>query len=265
MSVFDFSTYKQFLLTYIEKAGRRGIITELAVAAGCSQSYLSQVLHGKPDLTPDQAWELVDYLRLSSEEAEYFFNLVLLGRAANPKLKTNLDVKLKNIKNEQLHTTKMIKKSTDKVLTNEQRDRYYNNWVIGAIHTLTSCREYQSPDDIAERLNLSLQEVEHHLKWLIDNRLVKKEGRRFSHTGKSIHLPTEAIHNQINHLQWRLKAIQTSTRLDEIHYTSTFTISKSDWDILRSELLAFIEFHRKSIQASGSEEGYSFCCDLFKI
>jgi uncharacterized protein (TIGR02147 family) len=265
MKVFEFNSYKKYLNNYIERSGRRGLISELARAAGCTHSYLSQVLNGKPDLTPDQAWSLTEHLLLSTEEAEYFFTLVLNERAATPKLKKNLEAKLKALKSEQTQTTKVVSKTTDAQLLISQRDRYYSQWTVGAIHSLTASKEYQTIEKLSDRLNLSKLEVEQNLQWLVENSLVKKSGNRFLHSGQNIHLPTEAIHNQINHLNWRLRAVQASFRSDEIHYTSTFTISQKDWDYLRRELLTFIESQRKQIQSSGSDEGFVFCCDLFKM
>ena len=62
MRIFEFNSYKSYLSHYIETSGRRGLISELAKAAGCTHSYLSQVLNGKPELTPDHAWALADHL-----------------------------------------------------------------------------------------------------------------------------------------------------------------------------------------------------------
>lgn len=265
MKVFEFDSYKDYLQTSIENSGRRGLISEWARAAGCSHSYLSQVLHGKPDLTPDQAWALSEHLVLTKEEADYFFLLVLNARAITSKLKKNFEFKLKNLRLDQLRTSKAVQKSTITQIDSAIRDRYYSNWSTSAIHALTASPCYQTIEEISKRLSLAPTEVENILRWLVENSFVKRSGQNYIHSGQSIHLPTESVHNQLNHLNWRLRGIQSSSKTENVHYSSAFTISKKDWDRLRSDLISFIENQRTKIQSSGSEEGYSFCCDLFQI
>jgi uncharacterized protein (TIGR02147 family) len=265
MNVFESTSYKNFLNDYIKNAERRGVISELARAAGCTHSYMSQVLNGKPDLTPDQGWALTEYLSLSKEEADYFFTLVLFDRAVGLKLKKSLEAKLKAIRSVQLQTAKVVSRTTDHQIQVELRDKYYSQWSIGAVHTLTASENFQTIENLSKRLSMPPMEIEEHLKWLIESKQIKKVGTRFVHSGQSVHLPTDSIHNRINHLNWRLRSVDSSTKEDEVHYTSTFTISKDDWDALRGSLLKFIDNQRRKIQSSGSEEGYAFCCDLFKI
>lgn len=266
MGIFEHSNYKDYLRALINASERRGLISEFTRASGCTHSYLSQVLNGKPDLTPDQAWALSEHLLLSKEEADYFFLLVLRGRAVSQRLKNGLDAKIKNLKSDQLQVTKTALKSTDTQIDSSIRDRYYATWSTGAIHILTANTEHQTVENISKRLNLTTAEIESTLKWLLENSLVKQNGLRYIHTGQSVHLPIEAtIHNQINHLNWRLRGIQASTKKDNIHYTSVFSISLKDWDNLRSDLITFIENQRRKVQSSGSEEAFVFCCDLFQV
>lgn len=265
MKIFEFVSYKKYLNHYIETSERRGLISELAKAAGCTHSYLSQVLNGKPELTPDHAWALADHLSLSKNEADYFFFLVLNERAVHHKLKKHLEQKMKNLKTEQLTTTKAVSKSTDNQLGIAQRDYYYSSWIVGAIHSLTASPNYQNVETIAKRLNLNPSDVENTLTWLLSNGLVKKAANKFVHSGQSIHLLTEAIHNKVNHLNWRLRAGQGAMNSENIHYTSSFTISQKDWDKLRADLITFIEDQRNVVHSSGADEGFVFCCDLFKI
>lgn len=265
MNVFESTSYKNFLNGYIKQTERRGVISELARAAGCTHSYMSQVLNGKPDLTPDQAWALTEHLSFSKDESDYFFTMLLFDRAVSPKLKKSLETKLKSLRSSQLQTAKVVSNTTDQQLQVELRDKYYSQWSIGAVHILTASEGFQTIDSLSKRLAIPTTEIEEHLKWLVESKLVKKVGNRFVHSGHSVHLPTESIHNRINHLNWRLRSVDSSAKGDEVHYTSIFTISKDDWDVLRASLLKFIDSQRKKIQSSGSEEGFAFCCDLFKI
>lgn len=264
MSVFEYEDYKSYLSNYIKKSGKRGLISEMSRAISCTHSYLSQVLNGNSELTPDQAMAATDFLNLNTDESDYFFLLVLFSRSATQKLKLNLKSKLENIKNGQLKTSKVLTKLDNK-LNLAQRDRYYSDANMASVHTLTASSKFQSAELISKRLNLSLQTVNQNLSWLIDQGLVEYKNGKYTHTGQSIHLPSESIHNHVNHLNWRLRAVQNSMDLESIHYTSVFAIAEKDWDKLRSDLIEFIKQQRKKIQNSGSEDGFTFCCDLFRF
>ena len=263
MTPFDYTDYKTYLKDYLEKLHRRGVITELARVAGCSHSYLSQVLSGKPELTPDQALAATDFLQLGAEETKYFLTLVLQSRASTPKLKKHFELQIKNLKAQRLQLKSAVSARSDAELEVADRDFYYSHCNVQLVHTLTACGEFQTVSAIAQRLNLTTKEVAETLDWLAKRHLIKKKEGRYLHSGKNVHLPTESIHNKINHLNWRLKGLETSSNNEVVHYTSIFAIDRNDMEKLRAQLLVFIEKQREQISNSGSEEIMTFCCDLF--
>jgi transcriptional regulator with XRE-family HTH domain len=69
------------------KAMRRGTKAQLAEAAECQSTYISQVLHGKAQLSPEQAERIARYLKLGKEETNFFMLLVHKERAGSKELK----------------------------------------------------------------------------------------------------------------------------------------------------------------------------------
>ena len=265
MGLFEYKSYKTLLKDHIHAVNRRGYITEMATAAGCTQSYLSQVVHGKPELTPDQGLGLAEFFGFGPIETEYFLLLVQFARATTPKLREHLKKQITDLAARRLHTEAAVKATSDGAIAEKLRDFYYASWTIGAVHILTACADTQRADQIAARLHLPLSEVTHVLQWLIEHGFVKREADRFVHSGKNVHLPTASIHNRVNHLNWRLKGLESTSDKQSIHYTSAFAISAADRDKLKQKLLAYIEEQRRDIGSSGSETPFVFCCDLFEV
>jgi len=265
MNIFESDDYKSFLRSVIAQASRRGFLTELARMAGCTQSYLSQVLGGKPELTPDQAIAIAEALALSEGETRYFIHLVHYGRATTPRLKSYYQRKLKLGRERALKLSSAVAKTNALELSGEQIDFYYSVWTVSAIHILTACSDYQRPESIAARLSLPVREVEVILQRLVKSQLVVKKQGKYSHSGQHLHLPTQSLHNHLNHFNWRTRGLQSTTDESALHYTSVFAVDREEWPRLRRNLLSFIETQRRQIAGSGAEDGFAFCCDLFEI
>ena len=266
MILFQYDSYKEFLTALVKSQKNRGFLSALARHAGCTHSYLSQVLRGSPHLTVDQAAGISELLRHDEGEYEYFISLVLLERAATERLRQKLKKKLNQIREKKHSLKSAVAASSETATDNEAfRNFYYSRWQIPAIHILTASSDYQSIEQIAERILLPILEVEKILLQLCSAGLVKTSGRKFMHTNKNIHLPTDSIHNFLNHMNWRLKGLESTQQKDSLHYTASFCISRKHWEKIKTQLVTYIEEQRKLIGSSGSEEAYTFCCDLFRI
>lgn len=265
MAIFDYSHYKKFIGSYIKEKNRRGLLGELAKAIGCTHSYLSQVLRGKPDLTLDQGFALARYLHLSAVETEYLLLLIQTARAATPELRRHLVLQTQAMKDKERNVTSAVAVNAGNKISLEQREYYYDDWRMSALHILTACVDFQTAASLAQRLNLRLQEVEALLEKLTKTGLVVKRGSRFIHSGTNIHLPTEALYNRINNLNWRLRAAEKRFSENGVHYTSVFAVDREAWEALKSQLLTFISQQRKEIGDAGTDDAFVFCCDLFRV
>lgn len=264
MNIFEYDSYKAFLKSHIETHRRPGLIAELAKIAGCDRTYLSQVLNGKVHLTSDHAINLAESMGLSEAEQNYFLLMVLNDRAASAEAKDRLKKKMQKLADENLVLTKKIKsREIPGELPEELKAKYYSSWYFGAIHILTCIPEYQSIEAISRLLKMDRKHIEEVLLKLVEMKLVEKSGERFLHTGNNLHIPSYSPLTSINHLNWRLRGVEKSSADAGIHYTTTFAVSAKDTQRLRSQLLDFIEKQRSMIHKSGSEEVFTFCCDLY--
>lgn len=264
LRLYEYTSYKEFLADYIEANRRPGIVTELAQAARCDRTYLSQVLSRKAQLTPDHALGIAEYLNFSEPDQEFFLLLVLYERAANPRAREILNAKIQRRAQDNLILTKKImSQATASEISEEQKTFYYSSWKPASVHLLTSAEKFRSVDAIAQRLSLPRRQIEDILGELARMGLVAQKGAEFHHSGANIHVPRGSPHNLMNHLHWRNRAVDASGG-DGVHYTSIFAVSRADWPGLKARILEFIESQRKMIAESGAEDVYAFTCDLFR-
>ena len=88
MSFFDNTNYRDVIRLKIkENDSVRGYQSRLAESAGCHSSYLSQVLKGQVNLTPDQGMAFCEFWNFDELHSDFFLSLLNLERAGTERLK----------------------------------------------------------------------------------------------------------------------------------------------------------------------------------
>lgn len=263
--IFDFKSYKDYLKKICHL--QRGNLSRLAEAAGVQKSYLSACLNGKNNISHDQAYGISLHLKLSENEQEYLFLLLEKSHAATPQLQKHLIAKIKQISEEaqkiksQLNDTKII---TNK---NDDLSEYYLNWFYSAIHSLTSIKKFQTVETISSRLGIPPHLTDFFLKKLVLLKLIKKEGIYYRWNSSNIHLEETNPLLISYHSSWRLRATEDCAKMQSssFHYTSTQSLSVSDFEILKKKIGNFIKDFNKTSDPSIPEESFCLNIDFFKI
>lgn len=266
MRVFDFLDYKDYMNEKVK--GHRlskGYRAQLAEAAGCKQSFISQVLRTHVQLTPDHAANLSSFWQFSPTEGQYFLNLVLLARAASPRLKQAIKERLKELKAGQEDLSERLQ--WNNISSEEIQKTYFSSWYWTAIYVMTSIERYSSPQAIAARLNLPLPVVEKTLDALVAWELLKKTKNGWRVTESRIHLPRSSSMNEMNHFNWRQRAMTNIQAQDQqsLHYSLVFALSLEDFERLKEMARQFLESVHTVIGPSPSQELACFTFDLFKV
>jgi len=264
MNVFTYSTYKEFLKAFIAHNGSRGIISQIASICACDRTYISQVLNGKADMTPDHMIQFCENFGFDEAESNFLLTLLLRDRSTSPKARRSLDGKLKQLKSEAMElSNKVNSKERPLQIREELRTLYYSNWIYGAVHILTSIPGLQTPAAIAQKLQLPILTVGQVLKDLIEMGLVKDNKGFFLHAGGDVYLSRQSPQISTHHLSWRMKAVERSHIKDDVHYSLAFSVSESEVEKLRMQIIDLIEMQRKQVQSSGAEVACVFCVDFF--
>lgn len=270
MRIFDHEDYKEFVRETIKTLPNqgRGQITRMSREIGANQGLLSQVFSGPRDLTLEQACAVADFLGLSEAESQYFLGLVQLQRAGTKRLKEATRIRLTELKeNANSVRAKLKGGKVPQAIPESLQMSYYANWYNMAIALLTWIPEYQTPEAIAERLDLPLKRVRETLEFLVGCGMCEEDGGKYVSTRTNfINRPAPAM-NQFTS-SWRLKAVEKLPRFGEFDWSGTtiVVISKKDQkvilDILQDAAKRIVEV----VQSSTPEE--TVCClnlDWFEV
>ncbi len=264
--VYEFNDYKDYLHALVESQKTSpGLKVRWSKAMKSPPSFLSQVLHGTVNLTPDHALRLTRHWEMTESERDHFMDLVDLARAGSPELQNLLQNRLRDRKRRQSDLADRFVKP--KLESSEAQWSYYTAWHLGAIHMLVTISRYRKSQAIAERLQLPLSFVESGLKQLQEIGLVENSRDEWRATKNSIHLSKDSLASAPNHQIWRQRAAQSMYAKSEqaLHYTGLHTLAWKDIARIREILLGGIEKSRAVIEPSAEEELICICCDLFLV
>jgi uncharacterized protein (TIGR02147 family) len=265
-NIYEYSSYKEFIRDLIkENSGHRGYQAKLARAAGCQPSYLSQALTGKAELHSDHAAKMAVFLGMTPNETEFLIELVHLAKATSTNLKNILLNKIERLKKE--HTELAHRISGVQKISESIENFYFSTWFWSAIHVATSVPEYQTASALAERFHLPLQLVHEVLEKLQKVGFVQYRNSKWQYQGGAAHLARESFMTEMNHMHWRQRALLDVQipSTEALHYTSVFTMSKSDATKIRELLIETIKNSRLLSDPSEAEEIFCMNFDFFKV
>ncbi len=263
----EYTNYKTYLLDAIRELGKqkKGVRSRLAEGMSCRPGYVTQVLEGDADLSPDQAHLASLFLGHTDEETEYFLLLVLRSRAATPGLRHHLDKQIGHHRTQYLNLKERLK--VDKKIATADETIFYSNWIYIAVLSIISIPGLETKEAIAERLHLPLKRASEVLEKLQSLGLITQKAGRYVYGEARTHLAKDSAMVAKHHLNWRLQGMQAIERqLDsDFHYSSVVTISEKDCDAVKSLLIELIEKAAGVISPSKEEKLCSLCIDFFEI
>lgn len=258
--------YRSFLRQVVAEEGKeRGYRKRLADEAGCQAAYLSQVLKGSVELTPEQADRLALFWQFSDLESEIFLTLVHLGRAGSPSLRDRLGTKLESLREEWRARDATFQKP--ELSASDRALLYYSKWTYTAVHVLLTVPALRTPEALAKHLNLEKAEVGEALEKLEQIGLIEKEGAKWKVKTLSLHAPQGAAAADIHHHNWRVRAlgISATSPRSSVRYTSVHTLSAEDIGKVREIFDQAIRATRRVIEPSSEEKGACLLVDYFEL
>lgn len=266
LNLFEFSNCLEFLKKLVKLRAEAGQTqAELARAMGCQAAYFSQALRARVDLTEDHMIRLCHYLHLDRAESEYLLLLLRLSRAGSQALREHLEAERLRLQCERSELDRRL--SSRKISTDELALFYCASWIPGAVHVATSCPQYRTPEAIAQRFGLRVEEVREFLGKLERFGLVSRKKNAWWHEKGSLHLlkgsPVELMY-QASH---RLLALRSLPHRDnhDLHYSAVFASNEPALRGLREQLISYIQGMHRKIEPTSSEEVYAMSFDLFRI
>lgn len=266
-SVYEYRDYKESVVELINSmAGEgRGRRKELADHIGCQISHITNVLSGGGHFNQEQAEAAANYFGFNQAETEFFLLLVQFNRAGTSRLR---EVYLRMLdERQQKHSALKNRLSMPDSLKDREENVYYGSWQYGAIHVLLSIPDFQNREAISARLELPLSRVDAVLSFLVETGLCRKEGSKYLPARPLIHLDKSSHLIARHHTNWRLRTIDNLDLTDDsdLHYSSVFTLSKSDYPKVQEIMSKALAEALKVITASPEEHAAVMCLDVFHL
>lgn len=269
MNLFNENSYRSALKNLVEE--RKSLdhtmnFQRLADAIRVPKSYLSNVIHGKADLSTDQAFLAADFLSLDPQERSYLLLLLDHERCSIKKRKDLLKKQIKEIQNERLQTKAHIKaKVFDPA--GEQFQSYFFDPLNHLVHVcMTVARFKGDPAAIAKALFMPLPRIMLSVTRLERLGLLQRNGSVYDVLIENVHLPPDSPVYQVWRSQMRTHSLQRLNLItgpSAYSFSVTFTASMALKEEIQQRFLKFLSEIEEDVAASAGEEALQMNFDLF--
>jgi uncharacterized protein (TIGR02147 family) len=266
-SIYEYKSYKQFILDWMaatpnEGRGQRKLIAE---AIGCQNPFITHVLSGDYQFSPEQAEACGRYMGLNDADTEFFILLVLKQRSGTKTLE-NLFAKQISNRCEQ-HAVLKKRLNIQESMPLEDQMIYYSSWHYAAIHMALMIPELQNVSSLTRYFNLPTSRVMSVLQFLSEHHLIEQKSTHYKIKKSVLHLEKDSPILTQHHTHWRLRAIEAiqTPKLDNLHYSGIMSLSRDDYEWVRERLARLLEEVVVRLGPSKDEKLATLCFDLFQV
>lgn len=253
-SVFEFTSYRLFLKTWVQSKGDgRGEWSRMAKFLNVTPTVISQVLREDRNLSPELANDLCDYIGFSEEEARHFLLLVDFARAGSVKLKQRLRQQI--TESQKRAATLGQRLQTQEVMTDAAKARFYSDWIYAGIRNLTALDSRHTIDSLSERFGISRTKMSDLIKFLVEEGLCQSQSGTITVGPQKTHVPADSPFVFSHHRNWRLKAIESmrEKKDSDLFYTGPMSLSADLAAEVRQRIPTFLDQLYKELGPSKSE------------
>lgn len=263
-NIFEYQDYKIYLLKYAQ-SHPRGFRKNLAKALNCQTAYVSHVLNGAAHFSLEQAEALARFINLTPEETSFLMRLIEFTRAGTPQLKKFLRRELDQLREKHLLIKDRV--AVKDTLSREDQAIYYGAWYYAAIHVALTIPALTTREALCHYFRLSSKTVTDVLEFLASVGLATQSGVRYQIGTQQIHLEKDSPLISKHHTNWRMQAMRAleQMKLDELHFSSVFTLTEQDALKIREILVEAIESSVGIIKVAKEEKLFSMTLDLFEV
>jgi uncharacterized protein (TIGR02147 family) len=241
----------------------RGLRNQLSKNLKMKPTYVSKLLSGKSPLPLDVVPVINQLLEHTETESEFLILLVLHYQAETKALKNHFKKQINHILNQQRNDATWIKNQQS--FSEEVQAEYTSQWYHPIIHVMTRIPKYQTPESIAEYLNLSRQTVTNSLNFLIRAQLVEYAQNRYQMTQNRMHIKKDSKWIGNYHHQLRQLGLQSLTETDpqHLHYSIIMSVSQADKNKIQRLIQKLLTEMEPIIESSADQELSILTLDYF--
>lgn len=263
-TLFAMDDYRDYVREWARARGR-GEFRKISVALGMHTTLVSQIFRGRKCLTEEQASKFCEYMKLNTIESDYFLKLIQIERAGTEQLRLVYKRHLAQLRD--LANEVKTRVPSPKALTEADRALFYSSWQYSLVRLLTSMEPYQTVENVARRMNLSISRTQEILSFLTSRGLCQESKGRYVRTEKNTHVEAGSPLAIRHHQNWRAKSVELQERMssNDLAFTAPVSISREDIPKVRSVLLEAISEISKIVANSEAEEVIYLGIDWLKI
>jgi uncharacterized protein (TIGR02147 family) len=262
-TIYNQLNYKDYLSLKLTGKGKKASFAQFI---GCQQSFLSQILRGKPDLSIEHGLLANEFLEHTKDEARHFLLLLQYGRAASKRLR---DYYREEIESSLAEQRKVIKKIDPKArsISEHAKGVYYSSWAFGAAHMLSGIDVQGQIDFLTKKVGVKRDDLANIIRFLLEQGLLTEIAGQYRPANKRIHLPATDPLVLSHHKNFRLRALEEMHTLknDNLHYSTLMTVSKSDMLIIKDLVLRLVQQVDEVVMPAANESALQMNIDLFEI
>lgn len=265
--IFASRSYKKYLCDLIASHSNngRGIRKQLAQSIGCQVAYITHVLSGEAHFSPEQAEASARFFHFGARETKYFMLLLAHNRAGTVYLQKYYERQLEEQRSESRSLKKRLK--IGNTVNERFQHIYYSSWHYAAIHMALLSPGTRTPLEISKKLAIPPRKVKSVLDFLVEQKLVTKNGLEFNATKATLHLDKNSPLISKHHANWRLRAMQAleDPQPESLQYSGVISCGKKDIEKIHEKLSKCLEECVALIKESPSEELVAMNFDLFSL
>jgi uncharacterized protein (TIGR02147 family) len=222
----DFRKYVKGRLSQLP--GKEKELKTFAAQTKIHVTQVTQILNGKREPTLDQAFMIANYLKLDSDEQEFFLTLVQLERATNIFFREYLLRHLSQIK--ERVTRQNSPEKLGLVFGPQQQEIFFSTWYYSAIYLMTSIPKMGDVDKVSKKLDLPRDLVRQVLEFLVQSSLCTQENGEFQMRKNELSAMNHPSLRDRHRLNWRLKASEAifQHKKQNLFFTNNISISRKD-------------------------------------
>ena len=265
-SIFDFSDYRAYLESKTGAGGTRtGVKASIAKTLSCQPTYVSQIIHGRANLSLEQAQTLNDFFSHSKEEALFFLLLVQKDRAGTRALVAHFQELIDEMLRKRLVLTKRL--GPKEVLSDVHQATYYSSWIYAAVHIALTIPELRTREALAHYFVVPVRRITEALDFLTNAGLVQESKKGFEVTQAQIRLGNDSKNILKHHTNWRLQATESLDReqLSDLHYSGVVSLSTEDVIKVKNIFMDSIKNSQAVIKDSREQELCAVVIDFFSL
>lgn len=268
--IYKFENYRDFLKAYLEQAPRKGhgLRRKWAEAAKCHSTFISQVLAGNGDLSPEQGAKLIPILGLNRFHARYFLTLINFARAGDRDLKKLYHEEIQELRN--LSTGMERLSQSEAPNTELARQVYFSSAIHQHVHLALTRPGIRTVAQIARYLGVTEDEVNTVLDVLLMTGAVKRQGESVKTTSKGFfaHINAELLYQVEFLMQMRLLGMRALDKRPKgkffFHRSLNLMIARDDFKKIRDILEKAVTDIESLAKSSPEEDLFCVNFDLFE-